>query len=53
MALNVEEAMRPAVGAEQTGVGRARASRRSVFTLRARVVIDYATLVTVPESHAA
>ena len=32
---------------------RARASRRSVFTWRARVVIDYATLVTVPESHAA
>jgi len=32
---------------------RARASRRSVFTWRARVVIYYATLVTVPESHAA
>ena len=32
---------------------RARASRRSVFTLRPRVVIDCATLVTVPESHAA
>ena len=52
MTLNVGEAMRPAVGAEQTGVGQgARVS--SVFTLRARVVIDHATLVTVPESHAA
>ena len=52
MTLNVGEAMRPAVGAEQTGVGQgARVS--SVFTLRARVVIDCATLVTVPESQAA